>query len=272
MYVQLIVLKGPGRTPLPASVNFGRDTLFLTFHANFHCTWYFCLCLLHAVLTLGHRRPRSYAARTVEMWCHRATAVLFPLASFVGLAYYLLLHFHPLNRLRAQLVPDHDSKMALLHFNPLMFVVFDSWLKDIDLLAKYGLKKRRATRAIVAYGVAYFSWTAFCTRFNGGHWPYPFQKSFSVVQHLVFVVGSAMFAAYLCRAGFRLHGRLDRRRRRRSAAASERAAAAGIGTNSNADTTNGSSCSPSATNGPSAVAASSSCAHADSTQVSAASH
>lgn len=219
MYVQLVVLKGPGRTPLPASMNFGRDTLFLTFHGNVHCTWYACLCLLQAVLTLpsGRRRPRSYAARTVEWAVHRFTALVFPLAAFVGLAYYLILHFHPLNRLRAQFVPDHDTKMALLHLNPLLFVLGDSWLKDADLFSKHSFKQRRAIRGIVLYGLGYFFWTSFCVRMNGGHWPYPFQSSFSVMQHLFFVLGSLLFAAYLCRFGFRLHGRLDRRRRRRSA-------------------------------------------------------
>lgn len=217
LYVQLVVLKGPGRTPLPASVNFGRDSLYLTFHGNFHCTWYACLCLLHALLSFpkSRRRPRSYAARTIECVSHRSTAVLFPLAAFVGLAYYLILHYHPLNRLRAQMVPDHDEKMALLHLNPLLFVLGDSWLKDADLLAKYGLKKRRATSVIIIYGTCYFLWTLFCTRFNGGHWPYPFQKSFSAMQHAMFVLASLLFSAYLCRMGFRLHGRLDRRRRRR---------------------------------------------------------
>lgn len=221
LYVQLIVLKGPGRTPLPATLNFGRDTLYLTFHGNVHCTWYACLCLLHAILSFpkSKRRPRSYAARTVEWASHRFTALLFPMAAFVGLAYYLILHYHPLNRMRAQLVPDHDEKMALLHLNPLLFVLGDSWLKDADLLAKHGLKKRRALSAITAYGICYFSWTVFCTRFNGGHWPYPFQKSFSVMQHVMFVLASLLFSAYLSQLGFRLHGRLDRRRRRRLAAA-----------------------------------------------------
>lgn len=227
MYVQLVVLKGPGRTPLPASLHFGRDTLFLTFHGNFHCTWYACLCLLQAVLTLpnARRRPRSYAARTVERSAHRYTAVVFPLAAFVGLAYYLILHFHPLNRLRAQVVPDHDSKMALLHLNPLLFVLGDSWLKDFDLINRHGLKQRKAVRLIIMYGVGYFMWTTLCVRVNGGHWPYPFQKSFSVVQHIFFVLGSCLFAAYISRAGFRLHGRMDRRRKRRLAVASAKACA-----------------------------------------------
>lgn len=232
MYVQLIVLKGPGRTPLPASLNFGRDTLFLTFHGNVHCTWYACLCLLHAFISLpgnagaasnstanGRKRRRSSAARAAEWATHRFTAVLFPLGAFVGLAYYLILHYHPLNRLRAQAVPDHDFIMALLHLNPLLFVIGDSWLKDTELLAKFGLKQRRATRGIMLYGIAYFLWTAFCVRHNGGHWPYPFQQSFSVIQHVMFVLASCLFSAYLCRAGFRLHGRLDRRRRRRLAVA-----------------------------------------------------
>lgn len=221
LYVQLVVLKGPGRTPLPASMGFGRDTLFLTFHGNFHCTWYACLCFLHALLSFpkSKRRPRSYAARTIEWASHRFTALLFPLAAFVGLAYYLILHYHPLNRMRAQLVPDHDEKMALLHLNPLLFVLGDSWLKDADLLVKHGFKKRRATSAIIIYGICYFTWTLFCTRLNGGHWPYPFQKSFSVMQHVMFVLASLLFSAYLSRLGFRLHGRLDRRRRRRLAVA-----------------------------------------------------
>lgn len=221
LYVQLVVLKGPGRTPLPASMGFGRDTLFLTFHGNFHCTWYACLCFLHALLSFpkSRRRPRSYAARTIEWASHRFTAILFPLAAFVGLAYYLLLHYHPLNRMRAQLVPDHDEKMALLHLNPLLFVLGDSWLKDADLLFKHGLKKPRATSAIIIYGLCYFIWTLFCTRLNGGHWPYPFQKSFSIMQHVMFVLASLLFSAYLSVVGFRLHGRLDRRRRRRLATA-----------------------------------------------------
>lgn len=218
IYVQLIVLKGPGRTPLPASIRFGRDTLFLTFHANVHCTWYACLCLLHAVLTIpARRRLRSRAARCVEWAVHRFTPLLFPLASFVGLAYYLILHFHPLNRLRAQVVPDHDAKMALLHLNPLLFVLGDSWLKDADLFMRHAFKQRRAVRVIIGYGVAYFLWTVFCTRLNGRHWPYPFQHRFSVIQHVMFLLCALLSVKYLTTAGFRLHGRLDRRRRRRLA-------------------------------------------------------
>ncbi|CAN8065925.1 unnamed protein product [Agarophyton chilense] len=150
-YVQLVVLKAPGRTPLPAATAFGRDSVFLTFHANLHCTWYASLCLMYAVLQLG-RRVRSRPARAVERVVHRFTTVLFPLAAFVGLAYYLILHFHPMNRLRAVLVPDHDAKMALLHLNPLLFALGDSLLKDADLLAKYAIKQRRAVLFVNVYG------------------------------------------------------------------------------------------------------------------------
>lgn len=220
-YVQVIVLKGPGRTPLPASLGFGRDTVFLTFHGNLHCTWYACLCLLNAFLAFGARR-RGRAARTVEAAVHRFTPVLFPLAAFVGLAYYLILHFHPLNRLRARMVPDHDAKMALLHLNPLLFVLGDSLLKDADLFLKHGMRQPRAVRAITAYGVIYFSWTLLCTRFNGGHWPYPFQTNFSAVQHVMFVLFCLLSSMYLTRIGFRMHARIDRRRRRRLAGAAEK--------------------------------------------------
>lgn len=249
MYVQIIVLKGPGRTPLPASIQFGRDSLFLTFHGNFHCAWYACLCLLHSFLSLGpffNRRRRnntqnqkvrrkSYAARTVEYLSHRFTPVLFPLIVFVGLAYYSILHFHPLNRLRATQVADHDSKMALLHFNPLLFILFDSWLKDSELVAKHAMKKRKATRAIIIYGMCYFLWCAFCVRMNGGNWPYPFQKSFSVSQHLMFVLASLLSSAYLCRKGFSLHARLDRRRRRRLALALERSSSSSLPSSTHAN-------------------------------------
>lgn len=102
-YVQIIVLKGPGRTPLPASTGWGRDSIFLTFHGNTHCTWYACLCLLHALFDLQPtrklkrgKRTRSRLARAVEHTTHKWTAILFPLASFVGVAYYLILHFHPM--------------------------------------------------------------------------------------------------------------------------------------------------------------------------------
>lgn len=225
LYVQIIVLKGPGRTPLPASVNFGRDTLFLTFHGNFHCTWYACLCLLHSFLSLdvyNQNRRRSRAAKSIEATVHRFTPVLFPLAAFVGLAYYLILHFHPMNRLRAQLVPDHDAKMALLHLNPLLFVLADSLLKDAELLARYAFKQRKAVRYISIYGTCYFLWTLFCTRLNGGNWPYPFQKHFTPIQHIIFLFLSVSSSIYLTRTGFRFHGRIDRRRRRRIAAAAER--------------------------------------------------
>lgn len=224
LYVQVIVLKGPGRIPLPASVGFGRDTVFLTFHGNFHCTWYACLCLLNAFLALATRphKRRSRTAKWIEQTVHRFTCLVFPIACFVGLAYYLIIHFHPLNRLRAQFVPDHDSKMALLHLNPLLFALFDALLKDAELLARYGMKQRRAVRAIIGYGTGYFSWTVFCTRLNGGHWPYPFQYSFSAMQHVAFLLFALITSTYLTRAGFRLHGRLDRRRRRRIAAAAEK--------------------------------------------------
>eukprot|EP00737_Agarophyton_chilense_P000550 gb/GEZJ01000613.1/.p1 GENE.gb/GEZJ01000613.1/~~gb/GEZJ01000613.1/.p1 ORF type:complete len:324 (-),score=39.39 gb/GEZJ01000613.1/:1165-2136(-) len=215
-YVQLVVLKAPGRTPLPAATAFGRDSVFLTFHANLHCTWYASLCLMYAVLQLG-RRVRSRPARAVERVVHRFTTVLFPLAAFVGLAYYLILHFHPMNRLRAVLVPDHDAKMALLHLNPLLFALGDSLLKDADLLAKYAIKQRRAVLFVNVYGMCYFFWTLLCTRYNGGYWPYPFQHRFSPVHHLFFVAFSLTCATYLTRSGFRLHARLDRRRRRRCA-------------------------------------------------------
>lgn len=145
----------------------------------------------------------------------------------MGLAYYLIIHFHPLNRLRAKFVVDHDSKMALLHLNPVLFALFDALFKDAELLARYGMKQRRAVRAIIGYGTGYFSWTVFCTRLNGGHWPYPFQYSFSAVQHAAFLLVALLAAVYLTRAGFRLHGRLDRRRRRRVAAAAEKFKARG---------------------------------------------
>lgn len=90
-------------------------------------------------------------------------------------------------------------------------------------MARYGMKQRRAVRAISIYGVFYFLWTVFCTRLNGGHWPYPFQNDFTVVQHLVFLVFAVGSSVYVTRVGFRLHGRVDRRRRRRLAAAAERA-------------------------------------------------
>lgn len=224
LYVQLIVLKGPGRTPLPASLGFGRDSVFLTFHGNLHCTWYACLCFLNAFLALSTKQRRSRTARWVEFVVHRFSSLIFPLAAFVGLAYYLILHFHPLNRLRAQIVPDHDSKMALLHLNPLLFAVGDAVLKDAELLTRYGMRQRRAVRSIIAYGTGYFSWTALCTRFNGGHWPYPFQNSFTAVQHLAFLLFSLLSGSYLTIAGFKLLGKLDRRRRRRMVVTTEKTA------------------------------------------------
>lgn len=220
LYVQLVTLKGPDRTPLPASIGFGRDTVFLTFHGNLHCTWYACLCLLSAFLALdparrGKRRVGA-VARSIERAAHRWTGVLFPLGAFVGLAYYLILHFHPLNRLRAVAVPDLDQKMALLHLHPLVFVVGDCLLKDADLLRRHGMAQARAVRGIMSYGVGYFSWTLVCVRFNGGHWPYPFQPSFSAFQHVVFLATVMLVAAYLTRFGYKLHARVDRRSRLRA--------------------------------------------------------
>ncbi len=180
LWVQVVVMKGPGRTPLPASLGFGRDSVFLTFHGNFHCTWYACLCLLNALLDLGTRvrrgkrlRARSRVARLVERITHRWTAILFPLAAFVGIAYYLILHYHPLTRLRATTVPDYDEKMALLHLVPLLFVLGDSLLKDEDSMKRHGLKRSTALIGICTYGVLYFIWSCFCVFKNGGHWPYP---------------------------------------------------------------------------------------------------
>lgn len=175
IYVQLVVLKGPDRTPLPASVGFGRDSVFLTFHGNVHCTWYACLCLLHAFLDLDRRsrRSRGRVARVVERTTHAATGSLFPLATFVGLAYYLILHFHPLTRLRARAVPDHDEKMALLHLVPMVFAVGDALLKDEVLARRHGFSQQAACRAIAVYGAVYFLWSCVCVYMNGGHWPYP---------------------------------------------------------------------------------------------------
>lgn len=182
LWVQLVVLKGPGRVPIPASRGFGRDSVFLTFHGNLHCTWYACLCLLHALLDAGRgrrwRRARSRVARAVERATHKWTAVLFPLASFVGVAYYLILHFHPLTRLRASLVPDYDEKMALLHAVPLVFALGDSLLKDEELMRRHGLERRSAVRGICGYGAIYFAWSCLCVYINGGNWPYPVRLYF----------------------------------------------------------------------------------------------
>lgn len=217
-YVQLVVLKGPGRTPLPASTGFGRDTVFLTFHGNFHCTWYSCLCLLHCLLDFGKRRHRKSRDRKyLARMTHRYTPVLFPLAAFVGVAYYLILHFHPMTRLRARTVPDFDEKMALLHAVPLLFVVGDALLKDDELTKKYALGKRQAVKGICTYGMVYFAWSCICVYINGGHWPYPFQKHFSPIHHLSFLSTVLLVAVYLARLGFRITGRLDKRRRRRLA-------------------------------------------------------
>ena len=213
-YAQVIVWKGPG-----------RQSLLFTFHVNFHCTWYFCLCFLHSIFTLGCKQTHannpkrqlgllmSNVARMVEKYSHQPTAIVFTFASFVCLAHYLLLHIHHLNSMRTQTVPDHDAKMVLLHLNPLMFVLIDYCFKDTHMLAKHGLKKRNATRAINVYSLLYFTWTALYTKYNDGHWPYQFQNSFSVMQHLIFFLWSSLFATVLCRAGFRIHGLLDSRRR-----------------------------------------------------------
>jgi FAR-17a/AIG1-like protein len=227
IYVQLIVLKGPGRTPIPASVLFGRDSVFLTFHGNFHCTWYAVLCFLHALVMLRARkgsatalRPnlrRSAAVRGIERLIHYYTGPLFALGSFVGLAYYLLLHFHPLTRLRARLVPDYDEKMALLHLAPMLFVLGDVVLKDEELVRKYCMSSRRGSRFIVVYGAGYFMWSVFCVWKNGGNWPYPFQPKFTAVQHIMFVSTVLLCATYLTMAGHKIMARLDRNRRRRLA-------------------------------------------------------
>jgi hypothetical protein len=227
IYVQLIVLKGPGRTPIPASVLFGRDSVFLTFHGNFHCTWYAVLCFLHALVMLRAKkgsatalRPnlrRSAAVRGIERLVHYYTGPLFALGSFVGLAYYLLLHFHPLTRLRARLVPDYDEKMALLHLAPMLFVLGDVVLKDEELVRKYCMSSRRGSRFIVVYGAGYFMWSVFCVWKNGGNWPYPFQPKFTAVQHIMFVSTVLLCATYLTMAGHKIMARLDRNRRRRLA-------------------------------------------------------
>lgn len=217
-YVQLVVLKGPGRTPLPASTGFGRDSVFLTFHGNFHCTWYSCLCLLHCLLDFGKRRDRkSRDRKLLARMTHRYTPILFPLAAFVGVAYYLILHFHPMTRLRARSIPDYDEKMALLHAVPLLFVIGDALLKDEELTKKYALDKRSAVKGICTYGIVYFCWSCICVYLNGGHWPYPFQKHFSPIHHLSFLSTVLLVAVYLARLGFRITARLDKRRRRRLA-------------------------------------------------------
>lgn len=253
LYVQLVVLKGPGRTPIPAALGFGRDTVFLTFHGNVHCTWYACLCLLHALISIRRsrkaagsaivvavssagqnlaasvagstmpvtqkqRRP-SVLVRRIERTIHYYTAPLFALGTFVGVAYYLLLHFHPLSRIRARMVPDYDQIMALLHLAPLLFVAGDTILKDEELLRKHGMTERNSSRFIVMYGLAYFFWTVFCVSRNGGLWPYPFQPGFTAIQHIMFVFTVLLCATYLTRTAHFLMGRLDRSRRRRLAAA-----------------------------------------------------
>lgn len=220
MFVQLITLKGPGRTPLPASILFGGDTVLLTFHGNAHCTWYSALCLAHAFILLRRStrappRRLSPLFRALERTAHRYSSPLFALGVFVGAGYYLLLHFLPITRIRARMIPDYDGKMALLHMGPMLFVIGDVLLKCADLSARHAMTPFAASRAIAMYGTVYFAWVVFCVSQNGGVWPYPFQPHLSATQHLIFVVASLLIGAYLARYSCGIVAGIDLRRRRR---------------------------------------------------------
>lgn len=220
MYVQLVALKGPGRVPLPATLLFGRDSVLLTFHGNTHCAWYAPACLAHALALLRRSTrpppPRaSPLAAALERLTHRYVAAVFALGMYVGGGYYGLLHFLPVTRLRARMIEDYDGKMALLHLGPMLFVLGDTLLKDLDLVRKHALRPAGASRAIMGYGGAYFAWSAFCVWMNGGTWPYPFQPALSPVQHLIFVGSSLLTGSYLAKFSHRILCGVDRRRRRR---------------------------------------------------------
>ena len=232
-YVQFVTLKNPDRIPHPAATGFGRDTVFLTFHGNMLCTFYSCLCLLHALLTLRRKRPSSNPhgnkmkrnnrgrrrnfnlLQAMERITHRYTAPLFSLGFFIGAAYYLLIHFHPATRLRAIMVTDFDLHMALLHLNPLLFVILDILFKNHEIYLKHCGSSRYECRTIRGYGVFYAIWSYFCVWMNGGDWPYPFQREFGVVQHFLFVGVVLLVATYLTRLGRRFMGSLDRNGRGR---------------------------------------------------------
>lgn len=220
MFVQLVSLKGPGRTPLPASILFGRDTVLLTFHGNAHCTWYSALCLAHAFILLRRStrappRRLSPLFRAAERAIHRYSSPIFALGVFVGAGYYLLLHFLPITRIRARMIPDYDSKMALLHMGPMLFTFGDLLLKCADLSARHAMTPFAASRAIAVYGTAYFTWGVFCVNRNGGVWPYPWQANMSATQHLIFVLSSLLIGVYLARYGCGITAGIDLRRRRR---------------------------------------------------------
>lgn len=130
-------------------------------------------------------------------------------------------HCYYRTRLRARSVPDYDEKMALLHAVPLLFVLGDALLKDEESMKRFGLEKRTAIRGICSYGLVYFMWSCLCVYMNGGHWPYPFQRNFSPIQHVAFLASVMLVATYLARLGFKLNAKLDKRRRRRLARVGE---------------------------------------------------
>lgn len=224
-YIQLVTLKGPDRTPLPAAEGFGRDTVFLTFHGNILCTIYSLLCFFHSSLSMRPRwrnRRSSSAAQqgrgllgVLEWATHRYSGPLFSLGFFVGAAYYLLIHWHPATRLRAIMVEDFDQVMALLHLLPFSFVIGDALLKNHDVWTKHNMGVRGDGRCITAYGCCYALWSYFCVYMNGGDWPYPFQRNLNVLQHCIFVGSVLVVSAYLTRFAHRIMGSFDRSSRLR---------------------------------------------------------
>ncbi|KAA8494179.1 hypothetical protein FVE85_4154 [Porphyridium purpureum] len=164
---------------------FGGASVFLTSQANVVLMVYAALLVLHSVFW-----PHSVRCRALLAHLQRP---LFCVGSFVGIAYYALLHNHP--ELAQLGTPEHDpwfwAHMHALHIAPLLFMV-------LDLLMNRQKPHALAADLVIlyAYSALYLMWSSFCATYDG--FPYPFQRSFSAFDHALFAIAANVSIGLLC--------------------------------------------------------------------------
>ncbi|KAJ8903973.1 hypothetical protein NDN08_000504 [Rhodosorus marinus] len=181
------MLWSPDRDDRPAN-NFGGNFVFLTVQTNFIILLYLCLCVVDYMLG---KQVRVFAGMV-----ERLSGLVCTLGILMGGMYYAVVHFDPMTRDRAAQVEDFDFYMHFLHGPALVFAVYEVLFREkaergpvSDILATEG------------YMVFFASWSLLCAKINDGWWPYGFQQSMKIWEHIAFNLVFAVFLIPLVSLG-----------------------------------------------------------------------
>ncbi|KAA8494105.1 hypothetical protein FVE85_4080 [Porphyridium purpureum] len=185
---------------------FGAGSVYLTLQTNV-LLQLFCVFNV-AVAALCFASPGA-VPRKVSVAQNALDRVFFALGIFVCIGYYGLIHFDPaIQGIMGRWDPNFHVHTHLLHAGPALFGFLNLLSRPPATLNFPG---KSDYMLLVAYAIAYSTWSKFCTWMRNGVFPYPFQAQFELHHHLLFdIVSIVVVCGFLSLARYVTRARMGR--------------------------------------------------------------